>query len=84
MQTTRQQLLFLNKEIIMKFWQCDIPSWELGINKILAKAWYKNGRKPDISFSIAETYTAGYGKMDEHGFFEFPLDVDQETQEIIN
>lgn len=67
----------------MKFWQSNIPEWELKINKILAKAWYKNGMKPDISVSIADTYTAGYGKMDDHGFFEFPLDVDQETKEIV-
>lgn len=68
----------------MKFWQANIPDWELRINKILAKAWYKNGRKPDLSVSIADTLTAGYGKMDDHGFFEFPLDVNQEIQEIVN
>ncbi len=38
----------------MKFWQADIPEWELRINKILAKAWHKNGRKPDISIVIAD------------------------------
>lgn len=67
----------------MKFWQSSIPDWELRINKILAKSWYKNGIKPDISYSICDTYAAGYGKMDDYGFFEFPLDVNQETQEII-
>lgn len=68
----------------MKFWQSDLPEWQLKANKLIAKHWYKYGKIPDISISIAGTYTAGYGQIDDHGFFEFPLDVDQETQEIIN
>ena len=67
----------------MQFWQNNIPDWELSLNKTIAKDGYKEGRMPDLSHSIAGTYTAGYGKMDDYGFFEYPLDVDQETQEII-
>lgn len=41
------------------------------------------GEKPSYSIGICGQTTAGYGKLDSYGYWEFPLDVDQETLRII-
>ena len=34
---------------------------------------YSEGKVPQHSSGICETHTAGYGKLDENGYWEFPL-----------
>ena len=34
---------------------------------------YATGNIPNHSSGICETHTAGYGKLDENGYWEFPL-----------
>lgn len=66
----------------MKFWQCQLSDEQLDKNKQLAKQWHKEGKKPDLSWSIGDFPTAGYGQLDDHGYFEYPLSVNFNTFEI--
>jgi hypothetical protein len=52
-------------------------------NRLIAKYLYAIGNR-DYSFSsgICGLTTAGYGRCDEYGYFEYPLTVDQDTYEI--
>ena len=67
----------------MAFSICDIPEevWEL--NKAKAIEWYKQGKKPTFSTGICELTTAGFGRCDSSGYFEYPLTVDQKTNSIV-
>lgn len=60
----------------------DIPddTWEQ--NRVQAIEWYKQGKKPNFSTGICELTTAGYGRCDSSGYFEYPLNVDQKTHKI--
>ena len=40
------------------------------------------GENPTYSTSICGSLTAGYGRCDVYGYWEFPLPVNQETKEI--
>lgn len=42
-------------------------------NEIEACRRWANGEDPDFSTGICSSLTAGYGKLDENGYFEFPL-----------
>ena len=35
-----------------------------------------------FSTGLYGVITAGYGRIDVHGYFEYPLEVDQDTQHI--
>ena len=51
-------------------------------NQVEAFRRFESGEKPSYSTGICESITAGYGKCDYYGYFEFPLYVNQETLEI--
>lgn len=40
---------------------------------------YFNGEKPCYSTGICGATTCGYGKLDETGYFEFPLYLEETT-----
>lgn len=48
----------------------------------LAKEFYDRGESPTFSRGICGLITAGYGELDDYGYFEYPLQVNQETLEI--
>lgn len=53
-------------------------------NEIEAYRRYEAGEKPYYSTSFfTEEITAGYGFLDDFGEWEFPLNVDQDSFEII-
>lgn len=52
-------------------------------NKKVAKERYDLGEHCSYSKGICGTITAGYGMLDEYGYWEFPLDVNQVTLEIV-
>jgi hypothetical protein len=39
----------------------------------IAKILLASGRRPNFSTSIAEETTAGFGQLDEFGFWQYPL-----------
>jgi hypothetical protein len=39
----------------------------------VADRMYKAGVKPSFSTGICKRLTAGYGKLDQHGYFQYPL-----------
>jgi len=49
---------------------------------LIAKMMFKLGVRPRFSHNIAEELSAGYGELDEFGFWEFPL-TQQDIQKII-
>lgn len=42
-------------------------------NELIAIEWFKQGIKPTFSHAIFEELTAGYGKLDSLGFWEYQL-----------
>lgn len=44
---------------------------------------YMSGKKPTFSTGICGSITAGYGTLDQNGYFEYPLVVCQTTHEIV-
>lgn len=40
-----------------------------------AYQWYEAGETPQYSKGICGMITAGYGKLDEYGYWEYPLNV---------
>lgn len=51
-------------------------------NHSIARGFYKGGAEPDFAENYLGEVTAGYGRLDEDGYFEFSLEVDQETGKI--
>lgn len=47
--------------------------------RAIASDKFKSGVKPDFSTGICGSTTAGYGHLDQNGYFQFPLQVNQET-----
>lgn len=44
-------------------------------NKLIAIKYFKDGKKPSFSMDIGEINTAGYGRLDSYGYFEYPLPI---------
>ena len=42
------------------------------------------GEQPGYSTGICEGITAGYGNLDESGYWEFPLVIDEETNDVMS
>ena len=51
-------------------------------NKLIAIKKYKDGVKPLYSKDISDNNTAGYGKVDNYGYFEYPLPLDIHCNDI--
>lgn len=64
------------------FCTADLTEEQFLANQDKAYEMYKAGEKPTYSHGICESVTAGYGKLDDYGYWEFPLIVDQHTLEI--
>lgn len=77
-ETKEHFLLDLTKEAFRRFEN----SKKIRTPEYVAHLLYKSGKKPTFSTNIANVITAGYGKLDSIGEFEFPLEVDQETLQI--
>lgn len=52
-------------------------------NREQAYHWYEQGYPPTFSTGICGTTTAGYGILDEFGYWQYPLIVDQDTDKIV-
>jgi hypothetical protein len=51
----------------------------LKVRRAIASDKFNSGVKPDFSTGICGSTTAGYGHLDQNGYFQFPLQVNQET-----
>ena len=67
----------------MRFYTADLTDYEWWQNHARALIKYRDGEKPTFSTGICGSLTAGYGRLDELGYWEFPLYVDQETMEVV-
>tara|TARA_B100002019_G_C21172067_1_gene548979 strand:+ start:549 stop:755 length:207 start_codon:yes stop_codon:yes gene_type:complete len=56
----------------------DIPESIFNQNRLIANHWYKDGKLPTYSNDIGGNLTAGYGRVDYHGYFEYPLVVEND------
>lgn len=54
------------------------------VAKYEAKKRWEAGEKPNFSTSICERLTCGYGKLDEFGYWEFPLYPAEDYLELKN
>lgn len=61
-----------------KFYSCERPDEEYYDAMSQAYVWYREGKLPSYSSGICESLTAGYGRLDELGYWEFPLNVSQD------
>ena len=61
-------------------------AYEDGLDESVLEAYkrYGKGEKPTWSTGICESLTAGYGKCDDYGYFEFPLVISETTSEILS
>lgn len=64
------------------FYTADLTEEQFNHNQEVAYEKYKSGEEPKYSKGICEAVTAGYGKLDNYGYWEYPLIVDQVTLEI--
>lgn len=62
-----------------QWFQADLTDDEFEDNKHIAIKMFKEGYEYTFSNGICESMTAGYGRCDGYGYFEYPLPVDQET-----
>lgn len=61
----------------------DISDEDYETNKDMARLkLLMFGNTPSFSKGICDSITAGYGRCDEYGYFEFPLQVNQDTLEV--
>lgn len=66
-----------------KFYVADIPDEDYEANKDMARLKLLMFKyEPMYSTGICGSITAGYGRCDEYGYFEFPLKVNQDTYEV--
>lgn len=61
------------------FYQADLTDSEFEQNYQRAVWWYKQGVPCKWSKGICDSITAGYGRLDEYGYWEFPLRVRDST-----
>lgn len=66
-----------------KFWTGDLSDEQFEKNRQEAYRRYEAGEKPSFSTGICESITAGYGRLDEYGYWEFSLYVENESMEIL-
>lgn len=67
----------------MKFCTADFTEEEFQQNRQKAYEKLKSGEPYGFSNGICESVTAGYGRLDYYGYWEYPLIVDQVTLQII-
>jgi hypothetical protein len=65
------------------FFTGDISDEQFEENKKEAIKRFENGERPSYSTGICESVTAGYGRLDDYGYWEYPLPVNQKTFKII-
>jgi hypothetical protein len=61
----------------------DLTHQEYELNKDIAYKRYAKLEQPTYSTGVCDSTTAGYGALDKYGYWEYPLEVDQGTLEII-
>lgn len=56
-----------------KFYVSDLSDDQFELNKQAAIYWHSAGIPFNNSTGICDTPTRGYGRLDWHGYFEYPL-----------
>lgn len=67
---------------IERFYTADYSDEEYYEKQCQAVDWFKEGKEPCFSSGICGALTAGYGRLDYYGYWEYPLPVDQETMKV--
>lgn len=62
-------------ELVKVFYSADMSDEQFYSNMNRAYTRYEQGESPCYSSGICGTVTAGYGILDPHGYWEFPLEV---------
>ncbi len=68
----------IREELNMKlkeFYSADMSDEQYYANMNKAYQRYESGEIPQYSKGICESITAGYGKCDAYGYWEYPLNV---------
>ena len=61
--------------MLQSFSISEIPQSLFDQNCNIAREWFKQGKLPTYSNDICGNLTAGYGRLDYHGYFEYSLVV---------
>ncbi len=64
------------------FYTADLTEEQFNINQEIAYEKHESGEPPKYSTGICGSITAGYGRLDDYGYWEYPLIVDQVSLEI--
>ncbi|CAH9015109.1 hypothetical protein VP501E541_P0280 [Vibrio phage 501E54-1] len=60
---------------LKEFYSADMSDEQYYANMNKAYQWYESGETPRYSKGICDTITAGYGKLDKYGYWEYPLNT---------
>lgn len=66
-----------------QYYTADMSDDEFEANRKKAYGYYESGITPCFSTGICESVTAGYGRLDFYGYWEYPLVVDQNNLKIV-
>lgn len=58
-----------------EFYIADLSDEQYEANRLQANVWFAEGKPYTCSHGICESKTAGYGRCDYYGYFEYPLSV---------
>lgn len=65
-----------------QFYISDLSEQQWWENRDSAELRYKSGERPTWSTGICGSLTCGYGRLDEYGYWECPLYVNPETNQV--
>lgn len=69
--------------MIGQYYTADMTDEQFAANRKEAYALYIAGHSPNFSKGICDSVTAGYGRLDYYGYWEYPLIVDQKTLRVL-
>ncbi|MDB4311846.1 hypothetical protein N9937_00310 [bacterium] len=65
-----------------EFNSADYTQKEYEAMRSFAIGLYKAGEEPKTGMTVKKEITAGYGRIDKYGYFEYSLPVDQKTGKV--
>lgn len=67
-----------------QFFIADIPDDDYEANRAQANTWFEQKVPYKCSQGICESKTAGYGRIDGYGYWEYPLTVTEDGTVVAN
>ena len=69
--------------MIQQYYTADMDDDQFEANRKKAYEYYESWTTPCFSTGICGSVTAGYGRLDFYGYWEYPLFVDQNNLKVV-